>query len=207
MKLIIFGATGTVGRPLVEQALAQDHQVTAFARNPAVLSSDDAKLALRAGDVLDPVAVADAVAGHDAALITLGSGRKGTVRSVGTRHVIDAMEEHGLRRLVCQTTLGCGDSWANLNFFWKRVMFGGFIREAFADHEAQEAYVRASTLDWTLVRPAAFTDGGLSGAYRHGFPATTRDITLKIPRADVADFMLRQLGDDTYLQAAPGLSL
>ncbi len=206
MKLIIFGATGTVGRRLVDQALAQDHQVTAFARHPDALKLDHPNLARRAGDVLDRDAVADAVEGHDAALIALGAGRKGTVRAVGTKHVVEAMERRGVRRLVCETTLGAGDSRGHLNFFWKRIMFGLLLRQAYADHQAQERYVRQSGVDWIIVRPAAFTDGPATGEYQHGFASTARNLKLKISRADVADFMLRQLTDNTYLHQSPGLS-
>ncbi len=206
MKLIIFGATGTVGRHLVEQALAQGHRVTAFARDPLALKSDHPNLSRQAGDVLDPGAVADALQGHDAVLIALGAGRRGGVRAAGTQHVIDAMAWHGLRRLVCQTTLGAGDSRPLLTFFWKRIMFGLLLREAYADHEAQEAVVRQSGLDWVLVRPGAFTDGPATGAYRHGFAATAKNLKLKISRADVADFMLQQLTGDRYLRRSPGLS-
>ena len=206
MKLIIFGATGTIGRHLVDQALSQSHQVTAFARKPMALKLDHQDLTRHAGDVLDRGAVADAVQGHDAVLIALGSGRKGTVRSVGTKHVVEAMERHGVRRLVCQTTLGAGDSRTNLNFFWKRIMFGLFLREVYADHEAQEAFIKQSNLDWIIVRPGAFTDGPATGAYKHGFPPTEKNLKLKISRADVANFMLQQLTDDTYLRRSPGLS-
>ena len=135
MKVIIFGATGTIGRHLAEQALIQGHQVTAFARKPLALKLDHRGLTRQAGDVLDQDAVADAVEGHDAVLIALGSGRKGHVLSVGTGHVVDAMERRGVRRLVCQTTLGAGDSRALLNFFWKRIMFGLLLREVYADHD------------------------------------------------------------------------
>jgi uncharacterized protein YbjT (DUF2867 family) len=85
-------------------------------------------------------------------------------------------------------------------------MFGLLLREAFADHEQQEAHVVGSGLDWTIVRPAAFTDGGRTGAYRHGFSPAEKGLRLKISRADVADFMLDQLKNDTYLRKAPGLS-
>ena len=206
MKLIIFGATGTVGRLLVEQALSQGHRVTAFARRPSALKLGHRDLTRQAGDVLDSGAVADAVQGHDAVLIALGAGRKGTVRAVGTKHIVEAMARHGVRRLVCQSTLGVGDSRAALNFFWKRIMFGLLLREAYADHEAQEALVRQSGLDWIIVRPAAFTDGPATSACKHGFPPTEKNLKLKISRADVADFMLRQLTDDTYLRQSPGLS-
>jgi len=206
MKLIIFGATGTVGRQLVDQALAQGHQVTAFVRDPAALKLEHRGLTHQAGDVLDPNAVSDAVRGHDAVLIALGAGRKGTVRAVGTKHVIEAMKRHGVRRLVCQSTLGAGDSRPVLNFFWKRIMFGLLLREAYADHEAQEALVKRSGLDWTIVRPGAFTDGPVTGAYKHGFAPTETDLKLKISRADVASFMLRQLTGSAYLHRSPSLS-
>ncbi len=207
MKLIVFGATGSVGRHLVEQALSRGHRVTAFARRPDALEPMHHHcLDRRAGDVLDRAAVADAVPGHDAVLVALGAGRKGTVRSIGTRHVVQSMSDSGVRRLLCLSTLGAGDSRPLLNFFWKRIMFGLLLRAAYADHEAQEACVRQSGLDWTIVRPAAFTDGPATGAYRHGFTALAPDLMLKISRADVADFVLRQVADDTYLRAAPGLS-
>lgn len=206
MKLIIFGATGTVGRLVVEKALAEGHRVTAFARRPAALKSDHPNLTRLAGDVLDPDAVDRAVQGHDAAIVVLGAGRRGTVRATGTRHIVEAMQRHGIRRLVCQSTLGAGDSRAALNFFWKHLMFGLLLRDAYADHQAQEAAVRRSDLDWIIVRPAAFTDGPATGTYKHGFPPTEPGLKLKIPRADVADFLLRQLDDDTYLRQTPGLS-
>ena len=206
MKLIIFGATGTIGRRLVDRALSQGHKVTAFARQPSVLELEHQNLTYQAGDVLDREAVTDAVQGHDAVVIALGSGRKGTVRSVGTKHIVDAMARHGVRRLTCLSTLGAGDSRALLNFFWKRIMFGLLLREAYADHQAQEALVKQSDLDWTIVRPGAFTDGPATGAYKHGFPPTEKNLKLKVSRADVATFMLRHLSDDTYLRQSPGLS-
>jgi putative NADH-flavin reductase len=85
-------------------------------------------------------------------------------------------------------------------------MFGIILREAFADHQSQENYVKQSYLDWTIVRPGAFTDGNRSDEYRHGFPVTDKTTKLEISRADVADFMLQQLADDTYLHKTPGVS-
>lgn len=206
MNIIIFGATGSVGRHLVDQALAQGYNVTAFARHPVASDHVHRNLTWHAGDVLDADAVDAAVAGHDAVLIALGAGRKGGVRAAGTKNVIDAMARHGVKRLVCETTLGAGDSRDVLNFFWKRLMFGLLLRPAYADHQLQEASIRDSGLDWVIVRPAAFTDGPATGAYREGFPATEKGLTFKISRADVAEFMLRQLTDDTWLRRTPGLS-
>ena len=85
-------------------------------------------------------------------------------------------------------------------------MFRGLLRQTYADHVGQEDYVRQSRLDWTIVRPGAFRDGKRTGKYRHGFSGTDKTTKLKISRADVADFMLKQLTDDTYLHKTPGLS-
>lgn len=206
MKLIIFGATGTIGRHLVDRALQEGHRVMAVSRKPAALKLDHGNLIRLAVNALDRGAVTDAVQGADAVLIALGAGRKGKVRSLGTKHVIDAMERHGVRRLVCETTLGAGESRAQLTFFWKHIMFGLLLREAYADHPAQEALIKKSRLDWVIVRPGAFTNGPATGIYKHGFPPTEKNLKFKISRADVAAFMLRQLTDDTYLRRPCGLS-
>lgn len=206
MKLLIFGATGSIGRHLVEQSLEQGHTVTAFVRSRAKLNIEHPMLTAVQGNVLNVEDVAKAMPGHDAVLCTLGAGAKGVVRSEGTKNIVHAMQNNGVRRLICQTTLGVGDSRGNLNFFWKHIMFGLLLRRAYADHMVQEDYVKQSHLDWTIVRPAAFTDGQLTGKYRHGFSGTDRSLTLTISRADVADFMLKQLTDQTYFRKTPGLS-
>ncbi|UII30471.1 SDR family oxidoreductase [Fulvivirga ulvae] len=207
MKVIIFGATGSIGRQLVMQALGLGYQVTAFVRNPQKLDDlPHSNLSLKGGDVLNPEEVQEAVKGHDAVFCALGAGRKGRVRAEGTYNLIRAMQAEGVSRLVCQTTLGNGESWGNLNFLWKYIMFGWFLKEAFKDHEEQEKHIRTSRLRWTIVRPGAFTDGPLTGAYKHGFANNDRTTKLKISRADVADFMLKQLNSDEYLYKAPALS-
>jgi putative NADH-flavin reductase len=206
MKVVIFGSTGSIGRHLVVQALEQEHTVSAFARNPAKLELEHANLTAVQGDALDSTSVKRAVHGQDAVLCSLGAGAKGAARSEGTRNIIRAMEKAGVSRFVCLSTLGVGDSRANLGFFWKHLMFGLLLRRAYADHVSQEDYVKESRLDWTIVRPGAFTDGNRTGVYRHGFPGTDKTIEGKISRADVADFMFKQLTDRTYLRETPGLS-
>ncbi|PXX65208.1 putative NADH-flavin reductase [Nocardia tenerifensis] len=206
MKIAVFGATSTVGRLVVAQAIEEGHEVTAFTRDAAGLEQRHERLHIVKGDVLDTNSVERAVAGQDAVLVSLGAGRKGVIRAEGTRAVLEAMHRTGVKRVIVQTTLGVGDSRGNLNFVWKYLMFGMLLREAFADHVRQEGYVRASDLDWTIVRPSAFTDGPLTRGFRRGFPADERGLSLKISRADIADFMLEQLTDDTYLRRTPGIS-
>lgn len=206
MNIIIFGATGSVGRHLVDQACAQGHKVTAFTRNAAGLRQTHPNLRTVVGDVFDSEAVAAAVQGQTAVLCALGAGRKGAVRAAGTANIIKAMHRHGVKRFICQSTLGAGDSAVHLNFFWKHIMFGVLLRPAFADHARQEAMTMASDLDWTIVRPAAFTDGPETGQYKHGFSTAQKNLSLKISRADVARFMLSQLTNKQYLRKTPGLS-
>jgi len=207
MKLLIFGSAGGTGRQLVEQALAQGHAVMAFTRDPAKLDIKHANLKVVQGDVMDFTSVEKAVQGQDAVLSAIGAGgKRSTIRTDGTRQIVRAMEKAGVRRFISQSTLGVGDSRGHLTFFLKYIIVPIMLRHAFVDHEGQENCIKQSRLDWTIVRPAAFTDGERTGVYRHGFPVTDKTLKLKISRADVADFMLKQLMDDTYLHQTPGVS-
>jgi uncharacterized protein YbjT (DUF2867 family) len=207
MNVIVFGATGTVGRLAVEQLLRAGHSVTAFARHPERLATDHPALRRVAGDALSAADVAAAMPGHDAAMVVLGAGasRRSTIRSEGTLNVIRAMQGAGIRRLVVQSTLGARDSWGTLNFWWKRVMFGGILAPVFRDHELQEQLVEASGLDWTIVRPGAFTDAPTAPLIED-VPNSARGLDLKINRADLAAFLARIVGEGTYLRRAVGLS-
>ncbi|MCU4653963.1 SDR family oxidoreductase [Roseibacterium sp. SDUM158016] len=208
MNVIVFGATGTVGKLAVSELLASGHAVTAFARHPERLGLDHPQLSHHAGDALDAADVSAAVKGQDAVLVVLGAGmsRRSRIRSDGTLNVIRAMQAHGPRRLIVQSTLGARDSWNTLNFWWKRVMFGALLAPVFRDHELQERLVEASGLDWTIVRPGAFTDAATKRPVIEDVPNTARGLDLKIRRADLARFLCRQVADRTYLHRAVGLS-
>lgn len=207
MKVIIFGATGITGSAVVQEALERGHTVTAFVRTPSKLTTSHPNLSVFQGDVLDETSVIQAVQGHDAALVSLGAGLKGVVRSEGTSNIIKAMQKFNIRRLIVQSSLGVGDSRDNLNFYWKHIMFGMLLRNAYKDHVLQEDYVKQSNLDWTIVRPGALKDGERTGGnYRYGFSPVDKTTALEISIADVAEFMVKQLVDETYLCGTPGLS-
>lgn len=208
MEIIVFGATGTVGKLAVEALLEDGHRVTAFARRPDALSLTHTSLERVAGDALNPTQVADGIRGKDAVVVALGSGmaRKSIIRSQGTLNVIKGMQAHNVRRLICQSTLGAHESWDNLNFFWKRIMFGALLRPVFLDHELQENLVQASGLDWTIVRPSGFTDAPATGGYKENFPPSERNLNFKISRKDVAAFLARQISDTRYLRHAVAIS-
>lgn len=207
MKIIIFGSTGNIGRQLVLQGLQLGHSITAFARSKEKLNDiQHNNLTIFEGNVLDFSAVVKSVKGHDVVLCALGAGRKGNLRSQGTYNIIKAMEKTGVRRFICQTTLGAGDSKGNLNFFWKYIMFGWWLKEALLDHELQERYIKESNLDWTIARPGAFVKGKATGKYKHGFGPNDRSVKLKISMPDVALFMLMQVSENEYLKQTPALS-
>ncbi len=208
MKVIVFGATGTIGKLTVERLLDAGHHVTAFARSPGSLPLKHDRLTRVAGDAMQAAPVARAIQGHDAVVVTLGSGlsRKSLIRSQGTANVIRGMQKHGVRRLICQSTLGARESWDNLNFFWKRIMFGALLKPVFLDHELQERLVEVSGLEWTIVRPGAFTDKALCMNYKEDVAPDARNLLLKIARADVAAFLVRQLSDRRYEGRAVGIT-
>ena len=205
MNITIFGATGTIGRLLVEQSLAHGHDVTAFTRDAARVTVEHDRLTVVEGDVTDAAACLPAVKDADAVIVVLGAGRQGEVREAGTRAVVTAMQQAGGGRLVCQSTLGVGSSRPNLNAWWKYVMFGALLRPAYADHVRQERVVEESDLDWTIVRPSAFADRS-PAPVRHGFGGSESGLRLKIARADVAAFLLAQVEDETYLRRAVSVS-
>lgn len=198
MKILVFGATGSVGKEIVKQALNHGHLVTAFVRNPnnSNLGNSD-NLKLFKGDVTNYNDVEKALQNQDAVLCAIGDGKVGKIRNLGTKNIVRAMEKSNVKRLVCQTTLGMGESYNNLNFIWKHIMFGFLLKKAFQDHKLQELHILNSNLDYTIVRPSALTDGELTNGFKRGFGGNQKELSLKISRNDVAHFMLEQLENRT----------
>jgi putative NADH-flavin reductase len=129
-----------------------------------------------------------------------------TELSEGTRKIVRAMEKLGVRRFVCESSLGVGDSKGQLGFLYSYVIIPVLLRSVFADKQVQETVIRESNLEWVIVRPAALTNGPRTGVYRSGFGTGDKSIRATISRADVAEFMLEQTTGDTFLGKTPGLS-
>ena len=132
--------------------------------------------------------------------------RSNPTLSDGTKNVVSAMEKARVKRFVCESSLGIGNSSGQLGFFYNYVLIPILLRNIFADKEVQEKVIGESSLDWVIVRPGALTNGPHTGVYRSGFDASDKSIQAKISRSDVADFMLKQLTTDAYLRKMPGLS-
>ncbi len=201
MKLLVIGATGGTGRALVEQALAQGHSVRALVRNPAGVTRTHDRLEVLTGNVLDYGSVERAVDGADAVLSTLGHKKwfiKSTILSDGTRNIIRAMDKHGVKRFICETSLGIGDSRFRLGLYYTLFVIPVITYFYFKDKERQEALIRESSLDWTIVRPGQLTNGRRRGTYRQGRNIGSYVLTVRISRADVADCMLKLLNHHSY---------
>jgi putative NADH-flavin reductase len=206
VKVLIIGATGATGRVLMREALEQGHEVTALARNPSALAPEDNRPRVLQGNALDASEVEAAVADQDAVLSALGtrSSRPTTLFSQSTHNLISAMNKHGVRRLVCITGIGAGESKGHVGFLYDRIMLPFVVKNIYEDKNRQEEAIKQSDLDWVIVRPARLTDEPAKGEYRVylGGSYTAKTIS----RADVAAFMLAQLTDDTYVHKMPVIS-
>lgn len=208
MRILVIGATGPTGQQIVEQGLAQGHEVTALVRNPDRFQMQHNSLQLVKGDILDPASL-DAVQQQDAVISSLGTKKIGlesvTLLSEGTKNLLRAMERHSVKRLICITGLGAGDSKGHGGLLYDKLILPLILKRIYDDKDRQEAEIRQSNLDWVIVRPGILTNDPAKGNYR-----VLTDLTGvtagKISRADVAAFVLQQLTDDRYLYQTPLIS-
>lgn len=208
MKITIFGATGKTGRRLVAQALEEGHEVTAFTRTPSKLEAEHDRLSVVQGDVQEPERVAAAVAGADAVLSVLGptSNEPPYEVSAGMRNILAAMEKHGVRRLVQSVGAGVRDPKDEPGLFDRliTVALKLFSRHVYEDMKRTADVIRASDVDWTLVRVPMLTDDPATGEVEVGYLG--KGVGVRVSRADMAAFILEQVDDDTYLRQAPVIS-
>ncbi|MBA3820877.1 MAG: SDR family oxidoreductase [Deltaproteobacteria bacterium] len=205
MKLLVLGATGGTGRELVERALAQGHAVRAMVRDVHKLARSDERLEVVQGDIMEPASLDRAVAGGDLVISTVGVTKpvKGdTTASVGTANLIRAMEAHGVRRLVCVSVFGIGDSIHQAGRLFRWVVLP-LLANTYEDRIRQEAVVTASQLEWTIVRPTHLVDGAATGKIKViGAKAKMYDA---VRRADVATELLRIAQEPSTVRTALSL--
>jgi len=208
MNILIVGASRGIGRQLLEQALAAGHAVTALARAPVKVAGPDERLRTVRGSVLDPATVAAAVTRQDAVCCVLGvktPWEQPTLFSEGTARLLEAMKKAGVRRLVCVTGIGAGDSRGHGGFLYERIITPLMTKGIYADKDRQEALIRASDTDWTIVRPGFLTNGPLTGNYR-ALTDLTGVTAGRVSRADVAHFVLDELATNRHLRQTPLLT-
>jgi putative NADH-flavin reductase len=205
MRIVIFGANGGTGRLLTSQALASGHAVTAVTRHPGTFPIQHERLRVVHGDAFDAASVQAAVAGKEAVLSTLGtpySRKPISLFSQGTAHIIDAMREHGLRRLVCVSSSATfPERNPEGGFFFEKVLQPFVInvigRTLYEDLQRMETLVASSDLEWVIARPSGLFDTPAVTTYKTAEAHLNSRFT---SRADLADSMLQQLTSDQYVR-------
>jgi len=208
MRILIVGASKGIGLETVRQALASGHEVRALARSAEEISVTDPKLAKIRGDALNAEDVAGALMGVDAVVLTLGIGLSELFKPVNlfsnaTRVLIEAMKAQGVKRLVCVTGFGAGDSQASIGPL-QRIPFNIVFGHAYEDKTRQEKLIRDSPLDWTIVRPGVLTNGPKTGRYKVLRKSSEWRNGI-ISRANVADFLVREIEEANCLHQTPVL--
>jgi len=209
MHLTIFGATGQTGQQLVAQALERGHTVVAAARRPEAIDLRHAHLTVVRGDFADQATIEQAVNGQAAVLSAVGapmSRTPTTIHADSARSILAALQTTGVRRFIGVTSGGTNPQHdPNLPFVFEQV-FKRLFANIYRDQMEMERIVMASSVDWTIVRPAALTNGPATGRCRTAEAYAIRGGN-QTPRADLAAFMLDQLTQSDYIRKAVALAI
>jgi putative NADH-flavin reductase len=209
--VLIIGASRGIGLETVRAALKGGHSVRALARSARRIPVEHPKLEKMAGDALEMATVKRALTGIDVVVQSLGVSagpelifQPTQLFSKATRVLVTAMEGAQVKRLICVTGFGAGDSRGYGGFLYS-LGFHLLLGRVYDDKDVQERIVRRSKLDWVIVRPVILTDGPKTNAYR-ALIDRRRWTCGFISRADVADFLVKQIHDDAFLHKTPVLT-
>lgn len=203
MRIAIFGASGRTGILTVYQALDKGFEVNAFARVAQNVTIHHPKIRVIEGDIIDFGKVKEAVEGSDAVIVALGQkgNKPETTLSEGTANIIKAMKETGVKRLIVMSSAGILGNDTHPIFGMLIVPL--LLNNVFRDKKRQMEMIRESGLEWIIIRPPRLTDSPKTNKYQitEGRPGTR-----SVPRADVADFMLKLLTNKKYDGTMPAIA-
>ena len=221
MKLAIFAATGGVGRQLLGQAVAAGHDVTAVVRSPEKLSGETVRVVRADLTAADPAALESAVGGADAVLSGLGprSNADAGIAAQGTAAIVAAMQATHVRRIVVVSAAPVGTVPSpgrprpprhdpGDGFFMRHLfshVAGTLFGKVYTDLAQMEDVLRDSGLDWTVVRPPRLSSKPGTGRYRTAYGQNVRGGWI-VPRADVAQLMLRMVGQPETIKQVIGVA-
>ena len=192
MKVIIFGATGGIGKWAVKHAQEKGYDVSVYVRNPAKIK--DASLNVIQGEVNDYEKMKEAIRGQDAVVWTVGIPLKrnyeGTASSDGHANLVRAMEETGVKRLIDWGTPSVRSVEDKKSFLTviPGIAAGILYTKAKKEMVAIGDQLRASSLDWTMVRFLAPKDTPYTGNVKVSFG--DKKLKFSISREDIAAFIL-----------------
>jgi uncharacterized protein YbjT (DUF2867 family) len=202
MKVVVFGSTGQTGQQLVKQLVEAGHTVTAFARTPSKVNTYDGKVTVVQGDARDLTSIQKAVTGQDAVFHAVAQRyvKKDDLQTVFAGNLVQAMQAAKVSRLIVLSAWGSGTSADQAKLFMKLAKYT-FLRNVFKDKADAEAIILSSPLNYTLVRPGVLLKGPPQGNIKASL--TKDDLRPPIRRADVAAFMIAQLGSKAWERKAP----
>lgn len=208
MRVLIIGASKGIGLETTRQALAAGYDVRAQARSTIAIAGSTPSLEKITGDALKLEIVEAALVGVDVVIQTLGVRLEDLFRPVhlfsdATEVLIAAMKSQGIKRLISVTGFGAGDSCTSISCL-QRIPFQFIFGRAYDDKTLQEKLIKGSGLDWTIARPGVLTSGPRTGRYRI-LSETSEWRNGIISRADIAEFLVRQIEDQTYIHKNPVL--
>ena len=210
-KVLVIGASRGIGLQTVKALLAKGYEARAFARSASTIPVEDPRLEKFDGDALNRGDIDRALEGVDAVIQSLGVAfgpgpvLKGTTLfSKSARVLVDAMRAKGVKRLIAVTGLGAGDSRGRGGLLFDALFFPLVLKRVYDDKDVEEQIVRASGLDWTIVRPGILTSATATGRYQVlPDPKSWQGGT--ISRSDVGEFLARQVEERTYIGQTPVL--
>lgn len=211
MKIVVFGSTGKTGQLLVKKALQEGHEVIAYLRSESLhklkhnhfINIHHPKLKLIEGTLDDRDKMRVALAGADVCLSALGGEsriKQSEQFTSGLATMIALMEELDVKRFIYLSMLGVGESRYFMSRFIRFVICDLLLRVPISDHTINEERIKASHLDWTIIRSGCLSDGPKSSIERHGCEQITISDSTDISRANVAQFMLKQITTNEYIK-------
>jgi len=207
MKIVIFGANGATGRLLTGQALAAGHDVAAVTRRPADFPITHQRLTVLSADAHNAQSVGQAVKPADVVLSAVGVPytRNGVnVYSDGVRNITQAMSQHGVKRLVVVSSSATyphhhAAGGFLMNHVIQPLVTATIGRTTYADMRRMEELVRASDLEWTIVRPSGLFDAAVVTKYELHEDQAPGIFT---SRADLAACLLEEATDRQFVHRA-----
>lgn len=200
LNILVIGGTSGIGLEIVRLSVERGHNVTALARRPERMSFFHQQLTVLKGDVLDAESISSAISQNDVIISTIGMGPTRdpvNVFSEGMKNTLAMMNVSNKSRLITVTGIGAGDSNGHGGFFYDKVILPLMLKTIYDDKDIQEALIKKSSTDWTIVRPGFLTDNPAENRY---FVLTNLDGVKsgEISRADVAHFIIGTFEQGIY---------
>lgn len=206
-NILILGAAGATGRLCVSEALARGHRVAAFVHKTDLQGAHKG-LEIVAGDLRNQVDIENALKGRDA-VISAFAGSTPTRRFPDLVEafslLVRQMEAQGPKRLVYLSFLGVPEGRRQLSWIGRNIVSRFLLHKVAADHEAKEAILKCSPLEWVIVRPPRLSNGPATGHYRYGEDIRAKAVISTISRADLAGFLIDQTESGQFVQKAPAI--